>query len=97
MNDLHPAWTKWYYIGLELDVPVQNLKAIRTKQRDDDLDCLREMLITRMNLKKLSKEELIQSLRIPTVGFSELAQTLKTQNSGDPKLTVKFDTELYGP
>ncbi len=94
--DLRPAMIKWYYLGLALGLRHHDLDAIEIKRRGDSLDCLREMLITRLE-RKLSKEELIQSLQEETVGFSELAQTLKTQNSGDPKLTVKFDTELYGP
>ncbi|XP_064388917.1 uncharacterized protein LOC135336958 isoform X2 [Halichondria panicea] len=74
---LHPAMNKWYYIGLTLGVPTHILEAIEAK-RSDKLDCLREMLITRLNMKEeLSKEELIQSLQVPIVGFSKLAQTLE--------------------
>ncbi len=75
---LYPAAVnKWYYLGLALGLHVDILEAIATKQRDKNLDCLKDMLITRLNKEKLSKEELIQSLQKPTVGLSELAQTLK--------------------
>ena len=68
---------EWYYLGLALGVHVDTLEAIATKQRDNSRDCLKDMLIKRLRTKKLSKEELIQSLQKPTVGLSELAQTLK--------------------
>ncbi len=77
LDDLYPAVNKWYYIGLGLGLRPYVLKAIATKQRDDSLDCLREMLITRLEMEKLSKEELIQSLQKPTVRLFELAQKLK--------------------
>ena len=77
LDDLYPAVNKWYYIGLGLGVPVHILHAIKIKQRDDTLDCLREMLITRLDMEKLSKKELVQSLQKATVGFSKLAQTLE--------------------
>ena len=77
LEDLYPALNKWYYLGLALGLRHHVLKAIATKQRDDSLDCLREMLITRLDMEKLSKEELIQSLQKQTVGFSKLAQTLE--------------------
>ncbi len=77
LDDLYPAVKKWYYIGMGLGVPLHILDEIKINHRHDILDCLKEMLATRLNMKKLSKEELIQSLQKPKVGFPELAQTLK--------------------
>ncbi len=77
LDDLYPALNKWYYLGLALGLRHHILKAIATEQRDNCLDCLKEMLIARLSVEKLSREELIQSLQKQTVGLSELAQTLK--------------------
>ena len=51
----------------------ETLKDIRIKQREDSGDCLREMLIIRLE-EELSKEEIVAALDTATVGRYSLAR-----------------------
>ncbi|XP_064393899.1 uncharacterized protein LOC135341311 isoform X2 [Halichondria panicea] len=70
---LFPARTSWFNLGLALDMSCETLKDIRIKQREDSGDCLREMLIIRLE-EELSKEEIVAALDTATVGRYSLAR-----------------------
>lgn len=54
----------------------ETLKDIRIKQREDSGDCLREMLIVRLE-EELSKEEIVAALDTAPVGRSSLAREVE--------------------
>ncbi len=72
---LCPAKTKWFNLGLGLDLRYEDLESIE-KKRPDDADRLREMLHTRLKSSDVSRKELLQALRSPTVGYTALAREL---------------------
>ncbi len=73
---LCPAKTKWFNLGLCLGLRYEDLESIE-KKRPDDADRLREMLRTRLKSSNISRKELLQALRSPTVGYMELARELQ--------------------
>jgi hypothetical protein len=74
-RDVWEARTKWYNIGLELDVDFSTLDAIRRDNYDID-SCFTEMLT--MWLKRVNPpptwSAMVEALRSPTVGYEHLTE-----------------------
>ena len=68
---LYDIRRKWYDIGVELDVPTNELDTIRDKFKDQK-DCLNEMLKERLK-KPLTWSELSKALRARYIDEEELA------------------------
>ena len=75
---LYPARTKWYDIGLLLDVPVDTLDTIKSENKDDLGACLREMLhyALKSGDRKLTWKRVVDALKNDIVGDAELADSL---------------------
>ena len=74
--------TKWYDIGLELDVDPETLKSVSRKQREDDDDCLKEMLLFRLKFTfafpcVLTWKLIIDSLRAKIVARNDVANEVE--------------------
>ena len=80
-TELHPVKTKWYDIGLILDVPVEALETIRTQNRDDLGACLREMLLCALKSTavELTWKGITDALRNVVIGEEYLADTLSNK------------------
>ena len=44
VNELHEVRDKWYHLGVQLNVQIHDLKAIRAQYNNNPADCLIEML-----------------------------------------------------
>ena len=79
INALHSASSRWYQIGVQLDVPTHLLKNIQ-QQHHDPIDCLTELLDNWMKNATdppPSWRALIDALRAPIVGEKRLAEELE--------------------
>lgn len=45
---LYPIRHKWYNLGIELDIPADELDVIKSQNRDDYGECLRDMIAARI-------------------------------------------------
>ena len=79
---VHPARTKWYDIGLELELPVDTLDAIE-RSRGDDGDHLRDIL------KYWLKRD------APTPTSKALVDALKSAPVGESRLACDVEDKLY--
>ena len=79
-NEIHDARTKWYDIGIELNVDVSTLKAIDSMYKDSK-DCLREVITEWLKAvhPKPTWRSLIDALRRPAVGESKLAVEIEAK------------------
>ena len=75
---LYPARTKWYDIGLLLNVPVDKLDTIKSENKDNLGACLREMLhyALKSGDRKLTWKRVVDALKNDIVGDAELADSL---------------------
>ena len=78
---VHPARTKWYDIGLQLDVPVGTLDCIEGEKGDGG-DHLRNMLKWWLKQGAATWRALADALRSPTVGERQLAMKLDVKTQG---------------
>ncbi len=82
---LFPARTKWYSLGLALEVNSDTLDSIEENNPVDI--CLRKMLKTVLHTKtSLTWSDLCEALRTPTVGRNDVAKdtevTISTKRKG---------------
>ena len=79
---MHPARTRWYDIGLELELPVDTLDAIE-RSRGDDGDHLRDIL--KYWLKRAA----------PTPTSKALVDALKSSPVGESRLACDVEGKLH--
>ncbi len=69
------ACTKWFNIGLQLDLAKHTLDSIsRNTRLHDDGDYYREMLTSWMQTGEAKIEDLLEALKGPSVGMSDVAR-----------------------
>ncbi len=78
---LKKAAGKWFNLGLALKVSYDTLDNIRDKHRDNQ-NCLREMLADRLKISSVTYSELCQSLKVSTVGQDFLAEAIEEECTG---------------
>ena len=79
LDSLWKARTKWFHIGIQLDMEISHLNVIRNKYRDEADFCFTEMLtdwLKRMNPPP-TWEALVDALQSQMVGYEQLAATIK--------------------
>ena len=74
INALNPVCDKWYKIGVQLEVPVPNLKNIARDSMDPLCDTLDYWM---RNGPSPSWSCLVDALKVPSVGEKQLAKTLE--------------------
>ena len=92
-NFLYPIRLKWYDLGIELDVPGEELDEIKSKNKDDHGACLRDMITARLKFKDdpLTWGHLADALKARAINELELAEkgnlftNLTTQYCSCPK------------
>ena len=72
---LYPIRLKWYDLGIELDLPGEELDEIKSKNRDDYGACLRDMITARLKFKdnQLTWGHLEAALKARAINELELA------------------------
>ena len=67
LNELLLIKEKWYNLGLELDVPVEELEKIESGSSNDQTTCLRKMLTKCLESGQADWRLLCEALRRPLV------------------------------
>ena len=67
LKEIHPVREKWYYIGLQLLVPVTQLQRIEAEHKGDHTTCLRHMLVKWLNSGHANWSSLCDALQSPIV------------------------------
>ena len=81
INALHSVCTKWYNIGVQLEVPTFQLKIIERKS-SDSMDQLRDVLDYWMsNEPSPSWSHIVDTLKAPSVGENRLAKEIQENKS----------------
>ena len=82
INALHSVCTKWYNIGVQLDIPTFQLKNIE-KRSSDSMDQLRDVLDYWMsNDSSPSWSQIVDALKAPSVSENRLAEEIHDTKSG---------------
>ncbi len=82
-DQLYPARTTWYNIGLKLNINSDDLSAIREINSQNLDTCLREMLIKRLHSGvPLSWRDVCDCLRSPTVDRKDVAKKIEEWRIG---------------
>ena len=78
LSELHSVKEKWYNIGLQLMVPVAELRRIESEHKGDHTTCLRQMLIKWLESGQANWKSLCDALHSPIVlgDDAALANTL---------------------
>ena len=82
-NFLYPIKLKWYDLGIELDIPGEELDEIKSKNKDDYGACLRDMIKARLKFKD------------DQLTWKHLADALKARAINEPRLAVEGRLLLY--
>ena len=67
LTELFLVRDKWYNIGLQLQVPVTELQRIESEHKNDQMTCLRQMLIKWLELGHANWSSLCNALQSPIV------------------------------
>ena len=88
---------KWDNFGLALGLSPSDVNAIYTDNHGKCEPCLRETLITRLNVKPLTWREVVFALRSPTIGNNELAKEIQSKFASYLDVPFQLDnsTELH--
>ena len=81
LNDkLFQARTKWFEIGLSLNVDNETLQSIKMRYHENPDDCLREMLTHCVQaIAPLTWRTVCVCLRSPTVGRNDVAEGIEEE------------------
>ena len=91
LNKIWEASSKWYNIGLGLELSINELDAIR-QQEELLQDRFREMLKKWLRTVNPNKSQLIEALKQPSVGHQQLAEALHTWVP--PATTAQADNHM---
>ena len=73
--------SKWYDIGIELKISIDELDAIHSENGDNIGDCLRSVIQNYLSNPSRTKSwsEIICTLRSPIIGYAFLANVLESK------------------
>ena len=80
-NATFDARSQWYFIGSELGVDDDTLRALRGQFHDSPKECHQQMLSHRLNIGGLKWIHVVQALRSPSVGYSDLANRIAREHN----------------
>lgn len=78
LNKVWSANSKWYYIGLGLELSSDELDSISSKERQQPGECFTEVLKKWLKKQNPRKSQLVGALRQPCIGYEQLAENLHT-------------------
>ena len=80
VTELYEARTKWYFVGLELKVPVNVLDTIESESNDEAKMFLRVLKTALERVEPLlTWKAVVEALRSRTVGLEVLAETIEAK------------------
>ena len=77
-NELHSICTKWYFLGIQLEIAIGTLKRINQECREVASHCLVEVLVEWLK-NKPSWKGLVEALRSPAVDEESLADNIERE------------------
>ena len=80
LNELSDAKSKWYNIGIELELDISELESIKKDKRESTYDCFRETIVAWFkSISQIPKtwSTLAEALKAPLVGFGQLATQIE--------------------
>ena len=91
LDELYTICSKWYYIGLRLDVPAEMLEKIEADtEANDHHSCLRKVIVDWLKTGKATWLALCQALRHFTIDQAKLADTIQAKYQiGKLKISIK--------
>ena len=94
-NTLYSVRAKWYEFGLALGLLTGTLDSIAVDEYHKTEGCLRRMLCKRMEMNRLTWDDVVAALRRPAVNRNDLAEKIE---KGDLNYLNKpgVDYDLYG-
>ena len=87
------AREKWCNILLELNISNEEIYRIKTEFHDNPADCYREGLSKWLKDGGRNWEDLIEALSSPTVGHSDIAESIAVDLSGKLPSYLIFDCQ----
>ena len=81
LNELHPVYSNWYNIGLQLSIPDYVLECVKQMYLNPS-ELMREMLVRWFKMAidpRPSWEAVVAALRSPSVDAQHLAQQLESK------------------
>ena len=96
LSQLYHVCVKWYNLGLALGLHSDRLDAIKLQYSDRPDDCLREMLKLWLSSTP-QKEDLVEALKVPPVGYESLADELVGWLPSSPALHCHDNTSSIQP
>ena len=80
LDELYSIRSKWYNIGLRLDVPAEMLEKIAADtEANDHHSCLRKVIVDWLKTGKATWLALCQALRHCTIDRAKLADTIQAK------------------
>ena len=76
-NTLYSVRSKWYEFGLALGLLTDTLDSIAIDESHKTEGCLRKMLCKRMEMNRLTWDEVVAALRRPSVSRNDLAEKIE--------------------
>ena len=78
-NFIWAAYTKWYHLGVELELDPSDLEAIRTKFNNDPAECFNQVLLDWLmgQGSACTWKNLAIALGAPLVKFSSLSEAIE--------------------
>ena len=78
-NFIWAAYTKWYHLGVELELNPSDLEAIRTKFNNDPAECFNQVLLDWLMGQGCSCtwKNLATALKAPLIKFSSLSEAIE--------------------
>ena len=81
-KSLYDARTRWYDIGMELEIDPETLKCISIEQREVIDKCLKEMILFRLKFpfqfpSALTWKQVVESLRTKVVDRNDVANNIE--------------------
>ena len=76
-NTLYSVRSKWYEFGLALGLLTDTLDSIAIDESHKTEGCLRRMLCKRMEMNRLTWDEVVVALRRPSVNRNDLAEKIE--------------------
>ena len=67
LTEIYSVRNKWYNIGLQMQVPVTELQRIESEHKNDQITCLRQMLIKWLESGHANWKSLCNALHSPIV------------------------------
>ena len=77
LEELHDVRKKWYEIGLQLSVPVEDLESVLSEHKNDQNFCLCRVLITWLKSGRANWPTMCSVLTNRTIGEKVLAGELR--------------------